>query len=144
MKTVVTCVCPEATQKESVGRRTKKSFSGFTLHEPHHVFSSFFHQDTLRSSWTCRWILSLQFSSLGCLGRNWPAQAHQPWWDQAVFMAPLQSPMQNSLSVMLRHENFHPMLFQFISGCCGDQFKWNSSILKENMSLSHLPCKVPC
>lgn len=56
----------------------------------------------------------------------------------------LQSLMHNSLSAMPRHENLHPTLFQFISGCCVDQFKWNSSILKENVSLSHLPCKVPC
>lgn len=105
-----------------------------------HLFS---HQDALRSSCACSWILSLYLSSPAV----WEgADQHKPTNPGRVRLSSWLSPqslMQNSLSAMPRHENFHPTLFQFISGCCGDQFKWNSSILKENMSLSHLPCKVP-
>lgn len=32
-------------------------------------------------------VLAFVITGADCLGRSWPAQAHQPWWAQAVFVA---------------------------------------------------------
>lgn len=55
---------------------------------------------------------------------DWHKPTNLGWLKPSSWLSP-QSLLWNFSFFMPSHEHFHPILFQFISGCCGDQSKWN-------------------